>query len=79
MTELDETYVSALEDQISDLTRTLTKVEQVLIWVDKMLKSEARMNAAKHLSEEAFPNPLAAKVNATLSDIDLALRRSYKV
>ena len=63
------------EDVIVDMLRQLKKAAETLVHVDNMMGHEAQMNSAKHLSGELLPNPLAAKVRTTLSDIERSVDR----
>ena len=58
-----------------DMLRQLKKAVIALEAVDRMMEGESEMNAAKHLSEELLPNPLATKVATTLADIERSIQR----
>ncbi len=64
-----------MNDATLDMIRQLKKAVICLSAVDRMLEGEAEMNAAKHLSEELLPNPLATKVSSTLADIERSIER----
>ncbi len=63
------------DDVAADMLRQLKKAADVLHPVATMMRGEAVMNAAKHLSGELLPNPLSAKVTTTLADIERSITR----
>ncbi len=67
-----------MSDQLADAVRELLKARAVLQKVNRSMRAEAEMNAAKHLTEEVLANPLASAVTAGLMDLEKAINRLYE-
>ncbi len=67
-----------MSDQLADAVRELLKARAVLQKVNRAMRAEAEMNAAKHLTEEVLANPLASAVTAGLMDLEKAINRLYE-
>lgn len=67
-----------MSDRLDDAVRELMKARSVLQKVNRAMRAEAEMNAAKHLTEEVLANPLASAVTTGLMDLDKAIGRLYE-
>ena len=64
-----------MNDAVVDLYREVERALDTLTKVHKAMRYEAKMNAAKHLSSQVMPNPLASLVSATVDRLVFALNR----
>lgn len=67
-----------MSDRLDDAVRELMKARSVLQKVNRAMRAEAEMNAAKHLTDEVLANPLASAVTAGLMDLEKAIGRLYE-
>lgn len=63
------------EDAKADALRELEKIEDALSWAEKHFEKTSEANAALHCSPKVMYSPLAGKVSAALSSIELVRAR----
>lgn len=63
------------EDARIDALRELTKIEDALAWAERHFEKVSEANAALHCNDRVMYSPLAGKISAALSSVELVRAR----